>query len=62
MAVLRFVTDDVNSVINHILDVWNKFEPDRPLNYSFLDETFDENYISEKNWEAYLLFLQLLLC
>ncbi|MBE0654355.1 MAG: FtsX-like permease family protein [Bacteroidales bacterium] len=48
MAVFRYETDDLSTVLNHLEKTWNQFEQNRPINYSFLDETFDKYYITEQ--------------
>ncbi len=48
MAQLSFSSDDIKGILTHIEDVWSRFEQKRPLNYNFLDETFDKNYVSEQ--------------
>lgn len=48
MGQLRFSSENVVDVLNHIEDVWKQFEQQRPLNYSFLDDTFDKHYETEQ--------------
>jgi putative ABC transport system permease protein len=45
---LRFNPDKIPEVINHIKKVWHSFEPDKPLNYSFLDENYNSHYEGEQ--------------
>lgn len=48
MAHLKFSSSDIPAVLDHIENVWKTFEPDKPINYSFLDETFDKDYVAEQ--------------
>jgi putative ABC transport system permease protein len=48
MVQLRFESDDIQGVIKHIEDTWRQFEPERPLNYVFLNENFDSQYNTEQ--------------
>jgi putative ABC transport system permease protein len=45
---LRFSSNNIPEVISHIEAVWKSFEPDKPLTYSFLEETFNSHYTGEK--------------
>jgi putative ABC transport system permease protein len=38
---------DLKNTIAHIEKTWNKFAPSYPLNYKFMDESFDEMYKAE---------------
>ncbi len=38
---------DLQNTLAHIEQVWNKFSPAYPLNYKFMDESFDEMYKTE---------------
>ncbi len=47
-ASLRFSSNNIPEVISHIEAVWKSFEPDKPLTYRFLEETFDSHYTGEQ--------------
>jgi len=47
-ASLRFKSNNIPGVISHIEEVWKSFEPDKPLNYRFLEETFNSHYTGEQ--------------
>ena len=44
---VRLNTDNVQNTIAGIRDKWQAFNPERPLEYFFLDDTFDALYESE---------------
>ena len=39
-----------------VRDVWRRLDPDRPFDYSFVDETFDEQYKAEERIGAAVTF------
>ncbi|UCE36358.1 MAG: ABC transporter permease [Thermoplasmata archaeon] len=39
--------DNLSGVIHHIEDVWERFNPEFPMEYHFLDEAFDSIYRTE---------------
>lgn len=47
-ASLRFNSNNIPGVIGHIEEVWQSFEPGKPLSYSFLEETFNSHYTGEQ--------------
>jgi ABC-type antimicrobial peptide transport system permease subunit len=44
---IRYERGKVQEAISHIQTTYKKFEPDFPIEYSFLDETFDKQYQNE---------------
>jgi putative ABC transport system permease protein len=46
---LRLSDEDMQETISHIEEKWHDFGANRPFNYRFLDETWDEMYTAEKN-------------
>lgn len=44
---MRLTPENRKATLTYIEDTWNKFSPDRPIDYSFLDENIDEHYASE---------------
>jgi putative ABC transport system permease protein len=45
---VRIGTDDIPGVLAHIEDTWHRFAPERPVEYSFLDESYDALYRTEQ--------------
>src|SRR6185503_908921 len=45
---VKVKTADLAKTIDHIKSAWNKFSPDFPLDYNFLDENFARMYKSEE--------------
>ncbi|MCW3120079.1 MAG: hypothetical protein JWM28_4161 [Chitinophagaceae bacterium] len=37
----------IGNTINHVKEVWNKFTPEFPIEYKFLDENFEQMYRAE---------------
>ncbi|HLG38204.1 MAG TPA: ABC transporter permease [Chitinophagaceae bacterium] len=50
----KIKTTDIAKTIDHIRTTWNKFSPDFPLDYNFLDENFENMYKSEKKLSGLL--------
>jgi putative ABC transport system permease protein len=51
---VKVKTADLAKTIEHIKATWNKFSPDFPLDYNFLDENFDKMYKSEEKLSGLL--------
>jgi ABC-type antimicrobial peptide transport system permease subunit len=47
LAVIRIETEAIPETIREIRSVWEKFNPNHPLEYSFLDESFNQLYRAE---------------
>ena len=47
---IRINTNNIPSVLSSIENVWNKFDPAMPFEYSFLDDNFDYLYKSEQRF------------
>lgn len=45
---IRVATDDMPSTIAYIDETWSRFEPGRPLTYSFVDSEFEALYRTEE--------------
>ena len=45
---------DISSTINSVKNVWNKFSPEYPLEYKFLDENFEQMYKAEDKLKSLL--------
>jgi len=46
--VIRISGEDVPQVINHIKSLWEKYAPDAPFEYSFVEDNFKNAYDSEE--------------
>jgi putative ABC transport system permease protein len=46
--ILRIHNENIPATLSYIEKTWNKFSPDRPLEYSFLDDKFNARYQSEE--------------
>ena len=44
---LRIIPQDISSTIDYLNKIWNKFNPEYPFEYHFLDDSFDHQYTSE---------------
>jgi putative ABC transport system permease protein len=49
---VRVKTDHLASTITQIRAVWDRFTPDYPLEYKFLDQNFDQLYQSEEKLQT----------
>jgi putative ABC transport system permease protein len=54
---VKLATDDVSSTLTQIEKEWQSFVPDRPIQYSFLDETFAKLYDAERRFQAVFTIL-----
>jgi len=57
---VRFKTENLNSLINSIRKVWEQIDPNEPFEYFFLDNVFDEMYRSEQKLSSMLLYIAIL--
>ena len=53
-AALKVQTTNLKSTISQVEKVWNKYSPEFPLSYRFLDQNFDEMYRSEEKLSSLL--------
>ena len=49
--------EEIESSIQQIRQIWNKFSPDYPLDYVFLDDTFQKMYEAERKLKSLLSVL-----
>lgn len=49
---VKIRTDHMTSAVAGVRDVWNQFAPDYPLEYRFLDDNFQQMYLSEDKLES----------
>lgn len=47
-TVVRFKSDDYQELLAEVGEVWKAFAPQQPLRYHFLDDRFNQMYVSEK--------------
>jgi putative ABC transport system permease protein len=45
---LRTGTDPTSQVLSNVREVWNRFFPDAPFAYSFVDQSFEASYRTER--------------
>jgi putative ABC transport system permease protein len=57
---VRFKTENLNSLINSIRKVWEQIDPNEPFEYFFMDNVFDEMYRSEQKLSSMLLYIAIL--
>ena len=61
---LKLGTQNSTEVINKLTKIWNEFFPESPLDYFFLDDFFDKQYLQDKHLEqtfAVFAFLAILI-
>jgi len=51
---VKINTANVSNTINAIRNTWNKFTPDYPIEYKFLDENFEQMYTAEDKLRSLL--------
>jgi len=54
---LKVSPANIRSTLASLEQSWKKFMPDRPFQYSFLDETFANQYRSEQRFNAVFLYI-----
>jgi putative ABC transport system permease protein len=59
-ASVKVSTADIVATLSFLEDCWQKFAPNRPFEYSFLDESFDELYRAEERLRIILRYFALL--
>ncbi len=47
--VISLETENLSSSLESVEEVWNKYEPDKPMESFFLSEYFNQKYTNEKN-------------
>ncbi len=47
---VRINASDVPGSLDDVTTAWKEITPDRPLNYTFLDESLDKQYDNEERW------------
>lgn len=51
---IKMKTTDPNNTIDAVTNVWNRFTPDYPIEYKFLDDNFEQMYQSEDKLKSLL--------
>ncbi|MVM33910.1 FtsX-like permease family protein [Spirosoma sp. HMF4905] len=54
---VKLATDKVSTTLAQLENQWQTFVPDRPIQYSFLDETFAKLYMAERRFQAVFTIL-----
>ena len=57
---IKLSTQNLSATIRQIEDKWKTFAPDRPIQYSFLDETFARLFKAEANFQKVFVVLVVL--
>jgi hypothetical protein len=57
---VKLKSNDISGTIRFIESLWNKFEPDFPIIYGFIDELLNDWYISEKRVKTTLRYFSFL--
>jgi putative ABC transport system permease protein len=57
---IKLSTDNIKVTLAQLGNNWNKFSPDRPFQYTFLDETFSKLYQSEARFQKVFISLVIL--
>ncbi|HXL55220.1 MAG TPA: FtsX-like permease family protein, partial [Chitinophagaceae bacterium] len=51
---VKMKTANIGNTINRVRNVWNKFTPEYPIEYKFLDENFEQMYNAEDKLKSLL--------
>ncbi len=54
---VKLSTHNIKSTLAQLENVWNKFSPERPFEYTFLDETYSKLYQSENRFQKVFISL-----
>lgn len=57
---VKIEPNDVQNTVAHIQETWNKFNPQYPFDYYFLDETFERSYRSETKLRTLFSYFSIL--
>jgi putative ABC transport system permease protein len=57
---VKLSTQNLSATLQQIENKWKQFSPDRPFQYSFLDETFEQLYKTEVSFQKILIVLVIL--
>ena len=57
---IKIKPTDIQNTITYIKDTWNKFNPEYPFEYYFLDENFAQMYKSEEKLQTLFSYFSLL--
>ncbi|MFC1555886.1 ABC transporter permease [candidate division KSB1 bacterium] len=58
--IVKTASNQLSDVLSVIKTVWNDVDPERPLQYSFLDDDIQNEYLEEKRWSSIVRFSSLL--
>jgi len=59
-VLIRILPQNASESLKYIQKVWKEISPDFPIDYWFLDKTFDANYKSDENFSNLLMAFSLL--
>jgi putative ABC transport system permease protein len=51
---VKMKTADIGNTIQYVKNIWNKFSPEYPIEYRFMDESFDQMYKAEDKLKSLL--------
>ncbi|MGH2564840.1 MAG: ABC transporter permease, partial [Ginsengibacter sp.] len=57
---VKLSTDNIKSTLAQLENTWKKFSPERPFEYTFLDETYERLYQSENRFEKVFIGMVIL--
>ena len=60
VTAVKFATADLSSFLKSVEGVWDKFSPDQPIRYSFLDESYARMYADVRQMGSLLATFSLL--
>ena len=53
---VKLKSDNLETEIANVKSLWNKFSPDYPIEYNFLDESFEKMYKAEDKLKTLVSF------
>ena len=57
---MRITATQVEESLAHLATVWQRFMPDQPFDYHFIDQQYEAHYFFEKRWSRIILYATLL--
>ncbi|MFC1725618.1 ABC transporter permease, partial [candidate division KSB1 bacterium] len=53
---IKTTPEDISGTLGIISNIWKELQPDKPLDFSFLDENIKNMYNNEKRWNNIVIF------
>ncbi len=53
---VRIDTSDINMALASLEKIWKKVQPNKPFDFTFEDDIFQEKYAEEKRWKGIVLY------